>query len=61
MSGGIGSIGGLMMTPTVLRKEIACVKEALVDKTLPFGVDLAIPQVGGNARWDPKRQNGSRL
>lgn len=25
-------------------------KESLTDKSLPFGVDLALPQVGGNAR-----------
>jgi len=49
-AGGIGSIGGLSMSPKVLRQEIRWIKEALVDKSLPFGVDLAIPQVGGNAR-----------
>merc|ERR1719436_2341315 len=38
------------MTPKVLRQEISWVKDALVDKSLPFGVDLAIPQIGGNAR-----------
>lgn len=49
-AGGIGSIGGLTMTPKVLTKEIKWLKEGLTDKSLPFGVDLAIPQVGGNAR-----------
>lgn len=29
---------------------IAELKENLADKSLPFGVDLALPQVGGNAR-----------
>ncbi|CAJ1418601.1 unnamed protein product [Effrenium voratum] len=48
--GGIGSIGGLTMTPKVLSKEISWLKKGLVDKTLPFGVDLAIPQIGGSAR-----------
>eukprot|EP00929_Paragymnodinium_shiwhaense_P022653 TRINITY_DN14415_c0_g1_i3.p1 TRINITY_DN14415_c0_g1~~TRINITY_DN14415_c0_g1_i3.p1 ORF type:complete len:210 (-),score=64.15 TRINITY_DN14415_c0_g1_i3:220-849(-) len=49
-AGGIGSIGGLMMTPKVMRQEISWLKEGLKDKNLPFGVDLAIPQIGGNAR-----------
>lgn len=49
-AGGIGSIGGLLMKPKVLRQEIAWLKDGLVDKSLPFGVDLAIPQVGGSAR-----------
>lgn len=49
-AGGIGTIGGLVMTPKILRQEIRMLKEGLVDKSLPFGVDLAIPQVGGNAR-----------
>ena len=38
------------MTPKVLTKEITWLKNALADKSLPFGVDLAIPQIGGNAR-----------
>lgn len=49
-AGGIGSIGGLMFTPKMLRQEIGFLKQNLRDASLPFGVDLAIPQVGGNAR-----------
>lgn len=49
-AGGIGSIGGLTMTPKVLRQEIKWIKEGLSDPSLPFGIDLAIPQLGGNAR-----------
>mmetsp|Transcript_13531 Transcript_13531/g.15414 ORF Transcript_13531/g.15414 Transcript_13531/m.15414 type:complete len:354 (+) Transcript_13531:82-1143(+) len=49
-AGGCGVIGGLTLTPKVLRKEIADLKANLVDKNLPFGVDLAIPQIGGSAR-----------
>eukprot|EP00931_Biecheleriopsis_adriatica_P090735 TRINITY_DN64669_c0_g1_i1.p1 TRINITY_DN64669_c0_g1~~TRINITY_DN64669_c0_g1_i1.p1 ORF type:complete len:354 (+),score=75.36 TRINITY_DN64669_c0_g1_i1:32-1093(+) len=49
-AGGIGSIGGLTMSPKVLTREIAWLKKELVDKSTPFGVDLAIPQIGGNAR-----------
>jgi len=49
-AGGIGSIGGLMMSPKALTQEITWLKKGLVDKSAPFGVDLAIPQVGGSAR-----------
>lgn len=49
-AGGIGCIGGLTLSPKVLKQEIAWIKEQLTDKSLPFGVDLAIPQIGGNAR-----------
>lgn len=49
-AGGLGSIGGLTMTPKALRQEIQWVKDRLEDPSLPFGVDLAIPQVGGGAR-----------
>ena len=50
-AGGLGVIGGLTFTPKMLRKQIAEVKEYLHDKRNPkFGVDLAIPQLGGSAR-----------
>jgi len=49
-AGGIGSIGGLTMSPKVLTQEIKFLKEELADKSAPFGVDLAIPQIGGGAR-----------
>lgn len=49
-AGGCGVIGGLMLKPKILRKEIADLKSQLNDPNLPFGVDLAIPQIGGNAR-----------
>jgi NAD(P)H-dependent flavin oxidoreductase YrpB (nitropropane dioxygenase family) len=49
-AGGIGTLGGLTMTPKMLQKEIDAVKANLHDKNAPFGVDLAIPQIGGNAR-----------
>jgi hypothetical protein len=48
--GGLGVIGGLTMTPTELTKQIKDIKDRLHDKNGQFGVDLAIPQVGGNAR-----------
>lgn len=49
-SGGIGVIGGIRTTPKTLQGLIDQVKEHLEDKDAPFGVDLLIPQVGGNAR-----------
>ncbi len=50
-AGGLGVIGGLTMTPRVLREEIAELKAGLRDpRGGKFGVDLAIPQIGGSAR-----------
>ncbi|KAJ7240032.1 hypothetical protein C8J57DRAFT_1727205 [Mycena rebaudengoi] len=49
-AGGLGVIGGLGYTPKFLREQIRAVKDGLVDKSLPFGVDLLIPKVGGSAR-----------
>ena len=49
-AGGLGVIGGVGYTPDMLREQIAELKSYLKDKNAPFGVDLLIPQVGGNAR-----------
>lgn len=49
-AGGIGVIGGVGYTPDMLREQVAELKAGLNDKSAPFGVDLLIPQVGGNAR-----------
>ncbi|KAL8788053.1 MAG: hypothetical protein Q9195_007467 [Heterodermia aff. obscurata] len=49
-AGGLGVIGGVGYTPDMLREQIAELKGYLKDKNAPFGVDLLIPQVGGNAR-----------
>ncbi|KAI0074506.1 2-nitropropane dioxygenase [Panus rudis PR-1116 ss-1] len=49
-AGGLGVIGGVGYTPKVLRSQIHEIKRHLVDKNAPFGVDLLLPQVGGNAR-----------
>lgn len=46
----MGVIGGVGYTPDMLREQIAELKESLTDKKAPFGVDLLLPQVGGNAR-----------
>jgi NAD(P)H-dependent flavin oxidoreductase YrpB (nitropropane dioxygenase family) len=49
-AGGLGVIGGLGYTPEQLQAIIDDIKAGLTDKSLPFGVDLALPQVGGSAR-----------
>ncbi|KIW06160.1 uncharacterized protein PV09_03322 [Verruconis gallopava] len=49
-AGGLGVIGGVGYTPDMLREQIAELKADLKDKNAPFGVDLLLPQVGGNAR-----------
>lgn len=49
-AGGIGCIGGLGYSPKQLQEIIDDLKANLTDKSLPFGVDLALPQVGGSAR-----------
>lgn len=49
-AGGLGVIGGVNYTPDMLRDQIAELKSYLTDKSAPFGVDLLLPQVGGNAR-----------
>ncbi|KAH7922623.1 2-nitropropane dioxygenase [Leucogyrophana mollusca] len=49
-AGGLGVIGGHGYTPKVLRQQIKAIKQDLRDPNAPFGVDLLIPQVGGNAR-----------
>jgi len=37
-------------SPDMLKEQIAELKHYLDDKNAPFGVDLLIPQIGGNAR-----------
>ncbi|KAF2716497.1 2-nitropropane dioxygenase [Polychaeton citri CBS 116435] len=49
-AGGLGVIGGLGYTPQQLRQIIRDLKAHLSSPGLPFGVDLALPQVGGSAR-----------
>ena len=38
------------MSPKILQSTIDELKSQLEDKNAPFGVDLALPQVGGTAR-----------
>jgi NAD(P)H-dependent flavin oxidoreductase YrpB (nitropropane dioxygenase family) len=49
-AGGLGTIGGLGYTPAQMREIITELKANLSSPDLPFGVDLALPQVGGSAR-----------
>lgn len=49
-AGGLGVIGGLNYTPSMLREMIQELKDLLHDKKAPFGVDLLLPKVGEGAR-----------
>jgi NAD(P)H-dependent flavin oxidoreductase YrpB (nitropropane dioxygenase family) len=49
-AGGLGCIGGLGYTPQQLRDIIRELKAHMATPGLPFGVDLALPKVGGGAR-----------
>lgn len=49
-AGGLGTVGGLGYSPSQLDEILAELKSLLRDPNLPFGVDLALPQVGGGAR-----------
>ncbi|KAH7890889.1 2-nitropropane dioxygenase [Phlebopus sp. FC_14] len=49
-AGGLGVIGGHGYTPKVLRQQIPGNKAGSEGSQRTFGVDLLIPQVGGNAR-----------
>merc|ERR1712137_951303 len=59
--GGLGSVGGVGFTPEALRKTIKMLKDDLVDKNAPFGVDLLLPQVGEGARNANKDYTGGTL
>eukprot|EP00420_Gonyaulax_spinifera_P030911 CAMPEP_0197879468 /NCGR_PEP_ID=MMETSP1439-20131203/7557_1 /TAXON_ID=66791 /ORGANISM="Gonyaulax spinifera, Strain CCMP409" /LENGTH=377 /DNA_ID=CAMNT_0043498977 /DNA_START=65 /DNA_END=1198 /DNA_ORIENTATION=+ len=60
-AGGLGNIGGVGFTPEGLKKTIKMLKDDLVDKSAPFGVDLLLPQVGGGARKTNKDYTGGTL
>jgi NAD(P)H-dependent flavin oxidoreductase YrpB (nitropropane dioxygenase family) len=49
-AGGLGVLGGGAYTPSQLREQITEMKSYLADPSLPFGVDLLIPKIGGGAR-----------
>ncbi|GAW05815.1 2-nitropropane dioxygenase [Lentinula edodes] len=60
-SGGIGVIGGVRQSPKFMRGSIEELKSHLEDKNAPFGVDLLLPQVGGNARKTNKDYTDGQL
>ncbi|KAJ2896434.1 uncharacterized protein MKZ38_005561 [Zalerion maritima] len=60
-AGGLGVVGGFMYTPSQLRSIIKDLKSLLSSPDLPFGVDLALPQVGGSARRTNHDYTGGRL
>ncbi|CAJ2501571.1 Uu.00g044240.m01.CDS01 [Anthostomella pinea] len=49
-AGRLGVIGGVGYTNAQLKDMITELKSLLTDPSLPFGVDLLLPQVGGSAR-----------
>eukprot|EP00927_Polykrikos_kofoidii_P074850 TRINITY_DN7089_c0_g1_i1.p1 TRINITY_DN7089_c0_g1~~TRINITY_DN7089_c0_g1_i1.p1 ORF type:complete len:418 (+),score=59.38 TRINITY_DN7089_c0_g1_i1:106-1254(+) len=49
-AGGLGVVGGVTMTPNMLRTLIKDLKSGLHDPMLPFGVDLLLPKIGDGAR-----------
>ncbi|KAM5344814.1 hypothetical protein ACJ41O_010676 [Fusarium nematophilum] len=60
-AGGLGVIGGFQYTPDQLREIIAEMKDHFSRPDLPFGVDLALPQLGGNARKTNHDYTGGKL
>ncbi|KAI1768063.1 2-nitropropane dioxygenase [Hypoxylon sp. FL1150] len=60
-AGGIGVIGGFQYTPDQLRAIIAELKANLASPDLPFGIDLALPQIGGGARATNHDYTGGKL
>lgn len=61
LPGGIGVIGGVRQSPKFMRGSIEELKSHLEDKNAPFGVDLLLPQVGGNARKTNKDYTDGQL
>ncbi|KAK4103853.1 2-nitropropane dioxygenase [Parathielavia hyrcaniae] len=60
-AGGLGVIGGFMYTPSQLRDAVAELQAHLRSPNLPFGIDLALPQVGGGARRTNHDYTAGRL
>ncbi|KAJ4863641.1 nitronate monooxygenase domain-containing protein [Trichoderma breve] len=60
-AGGLGVIGGFQYTPDQLREIIAEMKANFKSPDMPFGVDLALPQIGGNARKTNHDYTGGKL
>jgi len=61
-AGGLGVIGGVFMSPRILKLTIDVLKKNLApDKQSHFGVDLLIPKVGGSARKTNTDYTGGQL
>lgn len=60
-AGGIGVLGGVSFTPAMLRRQIKEIKAELKNPNLPWGIDLLLPQVGGNARKTNYDYTGGKL
>lgn len=60
-AGGLGVVGGVMMSPKMLRTMIKSLKKDLTDPNLPFGVDLLLPKVGEGARSTNYDYTGGQL
>lgn len=60
-AGGLGVVGGVMMSPKMLRAMIKSLKKDLADPSLPFGVDLLLPKVGQGARATNYDYTGGQL
>lgn len=60
-AGGLGVIGGFQYTPSQLREIIDEMKASFKSPDLPFGIDLALPQLGGNARKTNHDYTGGKL
>ncbi|KAI8960144.1 2-nitropropane dioxygenase [Daldinia sp. FL1419] len=60
-AGGLGVVGGFQYSPDQLREIIAELKAALKAPDLPFGIDLALPQIGGSARKTNHDYTGGKL
>ena len=60
-AGGLGVIGGFQYTPQQLRDIVDEMKANLSRPDLPFGIDLALPQVGGSARKTNHDYTGGKL
>jgi len=58
--GAIGTLGAIGLSPEGLRMEIASLKKILAPG-VPWGVDLLLPEVGGNARKTNKDYTGGQL
>jgi len=60
-AGGLGVIGGFGYTPKFLQLQINHLKDALVKKDAPFGIDLLLPKVGDGARKTNKDYTVGKL